>query len=324
MGAALVALLVVPLSLVGPGFGAAQSAPHVISTTAGTYVPLNPIRISDTRSGSAYPDSGETLGAAGALDVQVAGTGGVPAVGVSAAVLNVTVVGSTAVSYLTVFPEGTTRPVVTNLSFTANETVANLVTVPLGDQGGVAIFNAAGSVNVTVDVEGYYTTSPASTGLYNPLDPYRALGNVDEGATVGPGTSTPVTVAGVGGVPVQVSAIVANVTVAGSTGSGDLTVFPAPDSGPPTPPSVSNMNFATGQVVSNRVIVPVGANGQIEVYNPTGSVRVDVDVDGYYTGSAGQLGSEFTPLTPTRFTDTRAWSKRFGILVLTRRKVLAF
>lgn len=155
-----------------------------------------------------------------------------------------------------------------------------------------------------MDVEGYYTTSPALIGLYNPLAPFRVLGNLDNGATVGPGTSTSVTVAGVGGVPDQVSAIVANVTVAGSTSSGDLTVFPAPASGPPTPPPVSNMDFATGQLVSNRVIVPVGANGQIEVYNPTGSARVDVDLDGYYTGSAGQLGSAFTPLAPTRLTDT--------------------
>jgi hypothetical protein len=65
------------------------------------------------------------------------------------------------------------------------------------------------------------------------------------------------------------------------------------------------VNFTTGQVIANRVIIPVGANGQIEVYNSTGSVRVDVDLDGYYTGSAGELGSAFTPMSPVRVTDTR-------------------
>ena len=305
-GAALVGLLLAPLVLVEAEVGGAQLAPRSTSTAAGTYVPLNPVRITDTRSGSAYPNAGKTLGGAGSLNVQIAGSGGVPSGGVSAAVLNVTVVGPTAASYLTVFPEGTTRPVVSNLDFTTNEILANLVTVPLGNQGGVTIFNAAGNVNVVVDVEGYYTTSPGATGLYNPVDPIRVLGNMAAGVTVGPGTSTPVTVAGVSGVPNDVSAIVANVTVAGSTSPGYLTVFPAPHSGSPSPPWVSNVNFATGQVVSNRVIIPVGANGQIEVYNPTGFVRVDVDLDGYYTGSVGQLGSAFTPLAPSRFTDTRA------------------
>lgn len=305
LGVTLGALVIAaPLSFVGSEVRAAQVMPHASSTTAGTYVPLNPVRITDTRSGSPYPNAGKKLGSTGSLNVQVEGSGGVPLDGVSAAVLNVTVVAPTAESYFAVFPEGTTRPAISNLHFTTNAISANLVTVPLGNQGGVTIFNAVGSANVLVDVEGYYTTSPGSTGLYDPLVPYRILGNLEAGATVGPGTSTPVRVAGIGGVPDQVSAIVANVTVADSTGSGYLTLFAAPDLGSPSPPPVSDVNFTTGQIVSNRVIVPVGANGAIEVYNPTGSAQVDVDLDGYYTRSAGQLGSAFTPLGPTRFTDT--------------------
>ena len=65
------------------------------------------------------------------------------------------------------------------------------------------------------------------------------------------------------------------------------------------------MNFTTGQVIANRVIIPVGANGQIEVYNNSGSVKVDVDLNGYYTGSSGELGSAYTPMNPARVTDTR-------------------
>ncbi len=299
------ASLLAPLLLITPETGGAQVAPHATSTTAGRYVALSPVRITDTRSGSKYPNAGRTLGSAGTINVQIAGSGEVPSDGVSAAVLNVTVVGPTTESSLTVFPEGTTRPVVVNLNFNANETLANLVTVPLGNGGGVTIFNRSGSTDVVVDLEGYYTTSPESIGLYNPVDPFRVLGSLATGFTVGAGESTPVAVTGVGGVPIDVSAIVANVTVAGSTGPGYLTVFPAPDSGPPSPPLASNVSFATGQIISNRVIVPVGANGLIEVYNNTGSVRVDVDLDGYYTGSAGQLGSAFTPLAPMRLTDTR-------------------
>ena len=181
-----------------------------------------------------------------------------PASGVTAAVVNVTVVGPTASSYVTVFPEGTTQPVVSNLNFTAGETLANLATVPVGSQGGITVYNFNGSVNVVVDVEGYYTTAMQTSGLYNPVNPVRVLGSLAVGASIGPGISTAVTVAGVDGVPADASAVVANVTAAGSSAPGFLTVFPAPASGAPAPPTASNVNFVTGQVIANRVIIPVG------------------------------------------------------------------
>ena len=278
---------------------------HVTATVAGTYVPLSPSRITDTRPGSGYPNAGHTLGTGGAINIQVTGVGAVPASGVTAAVVNVTVVGPTASSYVTVFPQGTTQPVVSNLNFTAGETLANLATVPVGSQGGITVYNFNGSVNVVVDVEGYYTTAMQTSGLYNPVNPVRVLGSLPVGAPIGPGVSTAVTVAGVDGVPADASAVVANVTAAGSSAPGFLTVFPAPASGAPAPPTASNVNFVTGQVIANRVIIPVGKNGQIEVYNSSGSVNVDVDLNGYYTGSAGELGSAYTPMNPVRVTDTR-------------------
>src|ERR1700733_11287297 len=108
-----------------PGGG---SIAHLTATAAATYVPLSPSRITDTRSGSGYPNAGDTLGAGGSISVQVPGVGGVPATGVTAVVVNVTVVGPTSSGYVTLFPEGTTQPVVSNLDFTAGETLANLAT----------------------------------------------------------------------------------------------------------------------------------------------------------------------------------------------------
>jgi hypothetical protein len=297
-----------PFGSVGAQTPQADISHAAASTVAATYAPLTPTRIADTRAGSIYPDSGKTLTAAGSLNVQVAGTGAVPSSGVAAVVLNLTAVDPTAASFLTVFPEGSTRPEVSNLNVTPRETVANLVTVPLGSQGGITIYNNTGSADVVVDVEGYYTTTPQSSGLYNPVDPVRVFGTLADGTSIGAGTSDPVTVAGVDGVPSDASAVVANVTVAGSTSSGFVTTFPAPVSGTPTPPPASNVNFAAGQIIANRVIIPVGSDGKIDLYNYTGSVRVDFDLNGYYTGSHGELGSAFTPLNPTRFTDTRVGS----------------
>jgi hypothetical protein len=284
----------------------AQTTPHVSSPSAGTYVALTPARITDTRPGSQFPNAGKTLGPGATLNVQVDGAGGVPATGVSAAVLNVTAVNPTEASFLTLFPAGTIQPVVADLNFAAGEILANLVTVPVGSEGGVTIFNHAGTTDVVVDVEGYYTTSPQQTGLYDPVPPKRIFGSSQVGGVIGAGASQSVTVTGGStGVPVGASAIVANVTAAGSTQAGFLTVYPAPATGLPTPPTAANVTFSAAQIVGNRVTIPVGANGQIEVYNHAGSVNVDVDLYGYYTGVEGQLGSAFTTLTPTRFTDTR-------------------
>ncbi len=277
-------------------------------STSGSYVSLSPVRIADTRPGSAYRNAGEALEANGTLNIVVIGMGGVPVSGISSVVLNVTAINPTAASFLTVFPEGTTLPAVSNLNFVPGETLANLVTVATGTQGGVTIYNHTGIVNVSVDVEGYYTATPLSTGLYNPVSPLRVLGTGASGTLVGADSSTLVKVAGVDGVPSDASAVVANLTVAGGSAAGYITVFPTPSSGVQVPLGVSNLNFVGGQVVANRVIVPVGSGGQIDVYNYAGSVKVDVDLNGYYSGSVGELGSAFTPISPARFVDTRVGS----------------
>jgi hypothetical protein len=290
----------------GAGLAGASYQAKAVGTGSGTYVALAPVRIADTRLKSGYADSGDPLGPGASINVQVAGVGGVPLEGASAVVLNVTAVDPSTESFLTVYSEGASRPLVANLNVYAGETLANLVTLPVEVQGGVSVYNHTGTTNVVVDLEGYYTTAPLATGLYNPVTPVRVLGTLSSGALISAGTSTEVKVnAASTGVPTDASAVVANVTVSGPTSAGFLTVYPAPTSGSGKPPATASVNFGPGQVIGNRVTVPVGANGEIEVYNHSGNVAVDVDLYGYYTGSASELGSAFTVLSPVRFTDTR-------------------
>jgi hypothetical protein len=304
--AALAAMLITiagSFSLAVPADGA---APGLVVSGPGTYVPLNPARIADTRAASGFPDAGQTLGQASTVNVQVSGVGGVPSTAVSSVVLNVTAVNPTAASFFTVYPEGTTQPVVANLNFTEGETLANLVTTSVGTGGAISIFNHAGRVDVVVDVEGYYTSSPEESGLYDPVNPIRVFGNADVGGTIGAGVTQSVPVVGGStGVPTGVSAVVANVTAADPSTAGFLTVYPTPSSPTEAPPTSANVNFTKGQIVGNRVIVPVGADGSIDIFNHSGTVSVDVDLFGYFTGTSGQLGSAFTALSPVRFTDTR-------------------
>ncbi len=97
------------------------------------------------------------------------------------------------------------------------------------------------------------------------------------------------------------SAALLNVTVAGATGPGFVTAYPAGAANPGS----SNVNFGTGHVIANRVIVPVNpTTGQVTLLSAT-PTNIIVDVSGYYT-AAGGTGAEFTPEpAPVRICDTR-------------------
>jgi hypothetical protein len=128
-----------------------------VAATGAQFTPTTPARITDTRPGSPGPNAGKTLGPNGMLTVQVAGAGGVPATGVTAAVLNVTATNTTQQSFVTVWPSGAMQPLASDLNWVAGQTVPNLVVVKLGSNGAVQVFNAAGSTDVVVDVSGWYS-----------------------------------------------------------------------------------------------------------------------------------------------------------------------
>jgi hypothetical protein len=278
--------------------------PRSLPSTGG----LTPARILDTRDGTGGIPAA-ALGPSAALDVQIAGRGGVPAAGISAVILNVTVTGGTAPGYLVVYQKGIARPRASNLNWVAGQTVANLVEVPLSADGQVTVFNSQGSSNVIFDVLGYVSLpdqSPGPDGLYNPLVPARLLDTRTGlgGATrVAPGGTVSLQVTGRGNVPATgVSAVVLNVTATNPSGSSYVTVWP---DGAPRP-LASSLNFVAGQTVPNRVIVAVGAGGRVDLYNFAGKVDLVVDVGGYFTDATpGGTGSRFNALTPARLLDTR-------------------
>lgn len=269
----------------------------------GQYHAVSPSRILDTRTGS--PLAGQE-----ARRLVVAGSGGVPSTGVSAVVLNVTVTDTSAASYLTVYPSGAVRPTASNLNWTSAKTVANLVEVGLGSDGAVNLFNAAGSADVVVDVQGWVqaTTSTAAYGSYlNPMAPFRVLDTRDgtggPNIKLGPGVTITVPVDG------GFSDVLAlNVTVTNASAPSYLVVWPA---GQPHPNS-SNLNFDAGQTVANRVIVPVA--GSISIYNAAGFVDVIADLNGAFRPERANAtaGCRFTPISPTRILDTRNGASPLG------------
>lgn len=283
------------------GTSAASQQGKFAFTSPAAYTAVAPVRLMDTRL------SGGALGTAGLRNLKVAGvTPGAPA-GATAVVVNVTVTDTTAPSFLTVFPTGAIRPLASNLNYVAGATIPNLVSVQVGSGGAITFFNAAGSTDVVVDLEGYYAAPSGSAGGEVALAPARITdtransGLPNAGSTLGAGRTINVQVTGAGGVPSSgVSAAILNVTVTNTTASSFLTVWPAGA----TRPTASNLNWMAGETIPNRVIVPIGSGGRVSVFNPVGSADVIIDVSGYFTDSTAS-GKFFYAEAPIRLADTR-------------------
>jgi hypothetical protein len=71
--------------------------------------------------------------------------------------MNVTVTAPTGGGYVTVFPTGDAIPLASNLNFSANQTIPNLVAAKLGLSGQVTLRNGTfGTVHLIADVAGYF------------------------------------------------------------------------------------------------------------------------------------------------------------------------
>ena len=269
------------------------------------YNALSPSRILDTRSGNGAPAA--KLAAGSSLNLQVTGRGGVPATGVSAVVMNVTVTEPAATGSLTTWPTGEPRPGTISVSYPLGQTVPNLVVSKVGADGKVSLYTT-GAAQVIADVVGWYGDSIGIGGArYNPVSPSRILdtrsGNGAPVAKLGPGASLDLQVTGRGGVPAGgVSAVALNVTVTEPTGYSFLTVWPA---GQPRP-LASNLNYVPGQTVPNLVVAKVGTDGKIGAFNNSGEAHVIADVVGWYGPDGGTTGALYTPLVPGRILDTRS------------------
>lgn len=263
------------------------------------YYPLTPSRVLDTRSGVGTGKVAQ-VPAHGSIALQLSGVGAFPASGAVAAVLNVTVVAPGSNGFLSVYPDSATVPGTSNLNFQAGENVPNLVTVQVAANGKVDFYNGGSQpTDVLADLEGYY--APGTGSSYTGIFPTRAGSNL---VTAGSSTPATVDVTSLGGeLAPEVTAVALNVTVTQGTANGYLTVYPEGKSVPAT----SNLNYSANENVANMVIVPVGPDGNVELYagGKTGStVRALIDVEGYY--STSNNGSGFTPITPTRLIDTRS------------------
>ena len=284
-------------------------------TTLGSdYTAYGPTRILDTRAGTGTNGTIAKVGAGKTLKLKVAGagtSGNTIPTGVTAVVMTLTVTNPTGAGFVTAYDDGeTTAPTTSSVNYAPGETVPNLVIVPVGSDGYVDLYNASkGSTDLVADVSGYFTESAGSQ--YVAIPDYRLLdtrtGTGQSGTAVkasSDGTLT-VTVAGAdsGTLPsTGITAVALNLTVTNSTQAGFLTAYPSGSS----LPNSSNVNFGKGETVPDEVIVPVGADGKIKIYNASkGTTDIIADVSGYFTTGTSVTTSAFVPIPPTRMLDTR-------------------
>ncbi len=153
------------------------------------------------------------------------------------------------------------------------------------------------------------STATIITGsVYAPDGPQRILDTrVGTGAAkrpVAPGGTVRLAVTGARGVPAAgVTAVVLDLTATGSTGTGFITAHP----GGTSTPTASNLNFAHGQTISNMVVVPVAADGTIDLTNSGGeSTDLLADLQGYYTATGNPSAGFYDDVDfTTRLLDTR-------------------
>jgi hypothetical protein len=117
--------------------------------------PITPTRIVDSRFGQGVPNS---LGAK-ETDV-ITPPGSVADLDTGALALNVTAVGPTSSTFLTLWPDGESRPNVSNLNPAAGQTVPNAAITMLSLAEKFDVYNNAGTTNLVIDVAGAYQFYP--------------------------------------------------------------------------------------------------------------------------------------------------------------------
>ena len=250
-------------------------------SSGATYVPVDPVRLLDSRSGNGLTGR---FSSGTARTVKIAGRGGIPT-GVVAVTGNVTVTHQTSAGWLAVTPTANNAPSTSTLNFPAGDNRANNFTVRVASDGSIsAVFRGlpGASADVIIDITGYFVAGNAGA-TFVPIDPTRIVDTrFDSGLPGAFAAGTPRTfaVAG-GGVPSTAIGITGNVTVVGPSAGGWVTVAPVVSSSTMT----STINFPSHDTRANGVDASLDGGDLSAVFRSAAGATVELifDVTGYFT-----------------------------------------
>ena len=240
------------------------------------FYPLTPCRVADTRN----PDGslgGPYLSGGHERDFPVLQSScGLPNNAVAYS-FNFTVVPKTSsgVAYLTVWPQGVTRPTVSTLNDLTDTIVANAALVPGGTGGGVATY-ATNDTDLVIDVDGYFGPQGSGGLSFYPLTPCRVIDTRHNNGQPFTGELTVPVQTSACGPPATAEGYVFNATVVPQGSLSFLTLWPDPLQRP----TVSTLNAIDGAITSNMAIVPNG-DGNTDAF-AAGYTQLILDISGYF------------------------------------------
>ena len=244
--------------------------------SAYAFFPLTPCRVADTRKANG-PLGGPYLYGSQERDFPVldATSCHIPNSAVAYS-LNLTAIPrrGAPLGYLTVWPAGESRPIVSTLNALTGTVTANAAIVPAGQNGEIAVYPSQ-DTDLVIDIDGYF--APVGTGglsLYSTvpcrvLDTRKTSGAFNGELTVNVLGSTCV-------VPAFAQAYVLNATVVPQGALGYLTLW----SDGQSRPLASTLNAVDGAITSNMAIVPT-TNGFIDAY-ASGLTQLVLDISSYF------------------------------------------
>jgi len=245
------------------------------TSSTSTFFPLRPCRIADTRSKTA-PLGGPFIAGGQDRTLPVLSSScNVPATA-QAYSLNFTAVPHGSLGYITTWPTGSGRPLVSTLNAITGQVTANAAIVPAGDGGQIDVF-AMNDTDLVIDINGYFAQSGAGgLSLYN-VTPCRVLDTRNpSGAPPLSGTQSASVAGSQCAPPDTAQAYVLSATVVPSGVLGYLTLWPEGQ----TKPLASTLNALDGAVTSNMAIVPT-TDGSIESFTDQSTYLV-LDILGYF------------------------------------------
>jgi len=275
------------------------------TSSATQFVPVTPCRIVDTRNPDG-PFGGPAVAGGTSRDFAIPNSAcGIPSTAAGYS-MNVAVVPRRALGYLTLWPSGQSQPLVATLNSIDGRVKSNAAIVPAGANGAVTVF-ATDTTDVVLDVNGYFVagSSPTALAFYS-LTPCRIADTRNATAPLGGPSlaaqsvrSFPI-LASSCGLPSNAQAYSLNfAAVPKGPSLGFMTAWPA---GQPQP-LVASLNDPTGTVLANAVVVPAGANGDLNVFT-TDATDLVIDINGYFA-PPGAGGLSLYTLAPCRVIDTR-------------------
>jgi hypothetical protein len=290
------------------------------------FVPMTPCRLVDTRPIYAGPLTGAfgppalSATTTRTIPIQNSTACNVPS-SAKAYVFNVTIDTlydhTGAVDFLTIWPTGEPRPDFYTVRTTTGGYIANAAIVKAGLNGAVDVY-ASNSVNLILDISGYFTDDTSTPGLlYYPINPCRAAdtrgpiysslpppyGNQRMQARENRTLLLPGSPAC--GIPAAAAYSLQMTLAPGElTNGGPVAFITAYPTAVPRP-NISNTNAFFGYAVANSAIVPASPNGSIDVF-AYDATNLILDVNGYFAPDDGSgRGLYYFPARQCRVMNTQ-------------------